>query len=95
MGGMEGACISQGGERVRVRLLGALVSWIVGVGGTLGSGLPQPHFSTCPHVSPQHPHLLLAARRAQEWRVHTLQEVVLVPLELHLALGPASPGACG
>lgn len=55
MGEMEGACISQGEERVRVRVLGALVSWIVGVGGTLGSGLPQPHFSTSPHVSPQHP----------------------------------------
>ena len=38
----------------------------LGLGGTLGSRLPQPHFGTSPHVSPQHPHLLLAACCAQE-----------------------------
>lgn len=96
MGGMEGACISQGEERVRVRVPGALVSWIAGVGGPSGQRVtPSPILVPLPMSAPSTPTSSWLPTMHRNVGAHTPQEVGLVPLELRLALDLSSPGACG
>lgn len=67
----------------------------LGLGALWAAGYPSPILVPLPMSAPSTPisSWLLSVHR--NVGVHTPQEVVLVPLELHLALGLSSPGTCG